>query len=139
MNDVRNVITNIVIVILGILLTVFTITFLSELLSYKPAYETKAKNMYSEIKYGSYYNLPEEVRQNRILNIRETAELKECYAVADYLVGASLYRAYSENNEIELAEKYETIMNDSQKDLGDLSYIAEEINQKLGIKEESTD
>lgn len=135
--DLKNIITNIIIVILSIILVFFSVSLISQLVNYKSAYQASENTLYMQIRDGDYFSMLDEVKQNRILGVHENAEYKECYAVADYFEAASLYKAYMENGQEKMAAKYKEKMTESQKKMGDLTYTAEDINSKLGIDDKT--
>ena len=133
--DRRSFFTTIIIIILAIVLTISTFRLAEELFGYRSSYKTESRSMYYAIQNNQYFQLPDEVRNNRILGVKENAEYKECYAVNDYFEAAGKYKAYLENGDLETADSYKKKMDDCISRMGDLSYAASEINKDLGITE----
>ena len=77
----------------------------------------------------------EAVYHNQNEGVRETEGLKQCYVVAEYFEAASFYKVALYVNDKEDMIKYKGIMEECLLEMDDISYIAEDINQKLGLDE----
>lgn len=58
-------------------------------------------------------------------------ELNECMAVANYYKNTSLHKMYEQVGNDEKAMKYLALMDENISDMGDLSFVADDINKEL--------
>ena len=77
---------------------------------------------YLHIMSLKYYNSNQEKMSDTVA---------ECIAVADYYKNASLFRAYEQTENSEKAQKHYEKMEENKKQMGELSYTAQEILQEL--------
>ena len=90
--------------------------------------QVEENNQYESMKKRIKY-----MYENKINNVKENAELTQCYAVAEYFEAASLYKAYASNGNTDKAQKYLDVMAKAYSEMGDVSYLAEDIDARLGI------
>ena len=132
-SNVKEWIANGALVVLSILLVISLGVLISEISLRSSTYTRKAYDFWSAIDYGNYAELPAMKWDNEVKGVHKTEELKQCYAVADYYEAATLYKAALEcENEEAMQENLEK-MEEAYKLFGDISYVAEEINEQLGI------
>ena len=132
MNKTRNNICNFIIIILSIILFILVIVLFKKVFN-RSYYTTDANSFYYDINDGRYAQMVISTEENRAMGVRETKELKSCYAVADYFEAASYYKAYDENSNKKVADKYLETMKACRKKMDDLEYAADDIDEKLGI------
>lgn len=58
-------------------------------------------------------------------------ELKECIAVGNYYKNTAFYKMYERVGNEERAKKYLALIDDTTKDMGDLSFVVDDINKEL--------
>ena len=132
MSKTRNSICNIIIIILSVILFILVIVLCKEV--FNRSYYTKdANSFYYDINDGRYTDMVISTEENRAIGVKETKELKSCYAVADYFEAASYYKVYIENDKKEVADKYLKTMTACRKDMDDFEYAADDIDEKMGI------
>lgn len=132
MSKTRNSICNIIIIILSVLFFTLVIMLCKEVFN-RSYYTTDANSFYYDINDGRYAEMVISTEENRAIGVRETNELKSCYAVADYFEAASYYKAYAENDKKEVADTYLETMKACRKDMDNFEYAADDIDEKLGI------
>ena len=132
MNKTRNNICNFIIIILSIIFFTLVVVLCKEVFN-RRYYTTDANSFYYDINDGRYTDMVISTEENRAIGVKETKELKSCYAVADYFEAASYYKAYDENSKKEVADNYLETMKDCIKNMDDLEYAADDIDGKLGI------
>lgn len=132
MSKTRNNICNFIIIILSIIFFTLVIVLCKEVFN-RSHYTTDANSFYYDINDGRYAEMVISAEENRAMGVRETKELKPCYAVADYFEAASYYKVYIENDKKEVADKYLKTMTACRKDMDDFEYAADDIDEKLGI------
>ncbi len=132
MEKMRNNICNIIIVVLSVIFFLLIVGFCRELFN-RNDYFHKPNSFYYQIKSGRYADMVVATKENRSRRVMETAELKVCYAVADYYEAATYYKAYIENAQKADAEKYLGKMKDCRNRMDDLAYAADDIDDKLKI------
>ena len=129
----KDLIANIVLVLLSITLVIGLITMCSELRYLNNHREQAANTFWWNYDSGRYVDNIKYMYENKINNVKENAELTQCYAVAEYFEAASLYKAYASNGNTDKAQKYLDVMAKAYSEMGDVSYLAEDIDARLGI------
>lgn len=130
----KDIITNIVLVILAVFFVIMGAVFLTEMHDNDRVYIRKTDSFLYDVQYGRYCSMVEAVYQNRVNGAKETAEMKEMYGIADYFEAASLYHAYEQSGEQDKAATFKEKMEKAQNMMGDFSYVKEDIDQKLLIQ-----
>ena len=132
-NPMAELAANIVLVILSILLVIAFITLVAELTGIDNYYERKASSFWWDYDNGRYVDSIQSRYENTYNGVKETDELKQCYAVAEYFEAASLYKASVHTGKEDKAMKHLETMAKAYSEMGDVSYLAEDIDAKLGI------
>lgn len=60
-------------------------------------------------------------------------DLKEYLAIAEYYRNTSFYKMYKEVGDVEKADKYLAQIDENKKNIVDLTFIIDEINEELGV------
>ena len=89
----KDLITNIILVILSITLIIFGGMLIDEIADYSRSYNVSVDTYIYRIKEGDYGRVVEATYQNRVNGVKETEDMAECYAVSDYFESAFLYVA----------------------------------------------
>lgn len=131
----KDLAANIVLVLLSITLVIGVITLCSELRYINSHREQDANSFWWNYDSGRYVDNIKYMYENKINDVRENTELTQCYAVAEYFEAASLYKAYVIKGNADKAQKYLEVMAKAYSEMGDVSYLAEDIDAKLGIAE----
>ncbi len=132
--SLKELLANAVIVILSIGLVISIGVFLTEVNYMNYSYEREESSFWYNIENENYSRLVRDRWINVFEDVKETEGLQQCYAVADYFFAASMYKAALETQNTELMEKYEQQMQDAYTYFYDITYIAEDINNKLGLE-----
>lgn len=131
---IKEWIANIALVVLSILLGISLVGLIAEVRWVGYDYTRDESDFWYYIDKEFYGQVVDYRWENEALGIKKTAELEQCYAVADYFEAASLYKVALYHNDTEKMEQYVTTMKESYSKMDDVSYLAENINDKLGIE-----
>lgn len=131
----KNRMLNFAIVFLSFMLVVLFLYTTSGFYQAGSAYTYTEDNLLRNIESGRYENLIGNVYENEAHGVEITDTMAECYAVAHYFEAASFYKAYLQNGRIESAEEKEKIMEEQKLLMGDLEFVAEDINERLGLED----
>ncbi len=129
----KELIANIVLVLLSITLVIALLTLVAEVGSFNKYYDKEANSFWWDYDNGRYVDSISSKYRNEYNGIKETAELTQCYAVCEYFEAASLYKAAVHTGKEDKAMKYLETMAKAYSEMGDVSYLAEDIDAKLGI------
>ena len=133
-SPVKEWIANGILIVLSILLVINLAVLALELGDMNYSYERTEKELWQDVSCENYIYLVQRTWMNRVIGINETEGIKQCYAVADYFEAASLYKVAEYTGNVANKEKYAKIMEEKLVYLDDIMYIAEDINEKLGIE-----
>lgn len=133
--SLKNLVANVVIVALSVFFVLLFFIAIAEIKDVDYAWTRDEDDFWYYISDGQYQELTEAVYHNQNEGVRETEGLKQCYAVAEYFEAASFYKVAIYVNDKEDMVKYKDIMEECLTNMDDIAYIAEEINQKLGLDE----
>lgn len=132
-SSTKDLVANIILVLLSISLVIAFITLVGEMTGIDRYYNRDANSFWWEYDNGRYVDSIR-VRYENIYNgVTETAELKQCYAVSEYFEAASLYKAAVYTGKEEKAAEYLKIMAKAYSEMDDVSYLADDIDTRLGI------
>lgn len=131
----KDMIANGILIVLSIGLAVNILVVLNSVYENGKTWTRSEKDIWYSISYGNYRYLIDDMWENRFSGAKETEGLKQCYAVAEYLEAAMLYKASDYTDKTEKKEKYENIMKEKLAYFDDILYIAEDINEQLGIED----
>lgn len=129
----KDLVANIVLVLLSITLVIGLITMCSELRYINNHREQDANSFWWNYDSGRYVDNIKYMYENKINDVKENTELTQCYAVAEYFEAASLYKAYVSSGNNDKAQKYLDVMEKAYSEMGDVSYLAEDIDTRLEI------
>ena len=133
-SKIKEWIANGVIIVLSISLVIIGLVLISEMRYIDYSYAHDASTFWYAIEDGRYASIVEYRWKNEYSKERPDGEMEQCYAVAEYFEAASLYKVAEAKNDAVASEKYLSIMQEKYKLFEDISYVAEDINQKLGIE-----
>lgn len=133
MSTIFKIITTAVIGILAFHIIMYTGMGIGELVDGTRDYSISEESLLYSLEYGQYGNLVKYYHRNIACNAKSTETMEECYAIARYYEAAIDYKIALLDNDTGLLEKTENIMVESVKEMGDLSYAKEEIDQLLGL------
>lgn len=131
---VKDWIANGVLIVLTLSLVISIVVLISDIRYMTYDYSKSASTFWYEINEGQYADTVKSRHDNEAGGVFETPELKECYAVADYFEAASFYKVAAHTGNTADMEKYLAVMKEAYKLFGDVSYLAEDINTKLGLE-----
>lgn len=128
-----HLILDIVIGIFSVLLVgavVFTVKMINEDVNF----HYDVESFYYRLQDENYSNMVEMYHMNEEAGVKSDAELEQYYGIAKYFEAASYYRAYQEAGEMEQMKKYEAQMKNAEKEMGQLEFVSDQIDEKLGIE-----
>lgn len=131
----KNLILNIIIIVLSVMLFLLTVTFLIETVDYQRSYKVTEGDMINYVRYQEYDVLVECMYSNEANGIKPTGDMEELYAVALYYENAVLYQAYQVSGNADEAQKKYNRMKECEGQMGDFAFAKEEIWNLLGITE----
>ncbi len=131
---IKEAIANLLLILLSIVLVISLGALISELRIVNRKYTREAQDFWRAIEYENYSDMVTMKWNNEAIGVHKNAELKQCYAVADYFEAASLYKAAAFEKNTEDMQKYETRMNEAYRLLDDVSYVAGEIDAYFGLE-----
>lgn len=129
----KDLVANIILAILSVTLVIAFITLVSEMSDINRYYEKDANNFWWAYESGRYADSIRDKYENQYNGVKETAELTQCYAVSEYFEAASLYKAAVFTGKEDKAKEYLETMAKAYALMGDVEYLAEDIDTKLGI------
>lgn len=131
----KNLILNIIIIVLCIILFFMTLTFMAEVADYQRVYKMGEESLINCVRYQDYDSLVEYMYRNEARGEAVSGDMEKLYAVAHYYENAVLYQAYKKaGNQNEAQRKYEK-MEEYKEWMGEYSFAEEDITQLLGITE----
>ena len=126
----RDVLFYIAVTILGLLLIGLILFFLYRLHETYHHYTVEPNNILYTLNRGDYVSAWQDVQSNRAAG--KTGEKEPGYvlpyAVADYFEAASYYAVYEESGDTEKAADYREEMERAYEKMGELQFMAEEID-----------
>jgi len=133
-SKIKEWIANGVMIALSIWLVIMGSVLLSEMKDMNYSYSHSASDFWYAIEDGRYSSIVEKRWKNEYSKEQPEGEMGQCYAIADYFEAASLYKVAEAKKDTVNSEKYMNIMLEKYKAFGDVSYVAEDIKQKLNIE-----
>ncbi len=134
--DKKSSLLNIIIIVLTVILFFLLVTFIVQTAPRANSYyqESSAEDLIRRMNYSGYQRMLESVYENRVLGVTEAEkpELTVPYAIADYYEAAFIYKGYSKAK-ASGADVYLQTMNDAKSKMGEYAYIADEIDEELGL------
>jgi hypothetical protein len=119
-----------IVIALSLILFILLITFINNYRELSSSYTLSVDNLYYCIDNGNYQNLYERCAYNRAAGVKETSELSELYAVADYYHNAFYYYGLQDTDNAHLSD-YQKAMEESAAQAGSLSYVLPKIDALL--------
>lgn len=133
MKVIKEHIFNIIIGILCVVLVSTAWSAGSDFIRYMKGYAYDEEDFLSCIRIEDYSSMVEYLYKNEVNDVKTTAGMEECYAVARYYEAASMYKAYKAVGRNTEAEKKKQVMDEQITEMGELSYIAEDIVEYLEL------
>ena len=131
----KNIVANIIIIVLCIFLFLFTITFIGETIEYNKSYTYDDTTLLRYVSYQQYVDLVDAVYANEAKGVSVKKDMEEVYALAHYYNNAVLYYAYQGIGDMEQAQiKYEK-MQEYEAQLDEYAYVTEEIRNDLEARD----
>ncbi|MGN1146663.1 MAG: hypothetical protein ACI4R5_09455 [Acetatifactor sp.] len=133
MKDIRVLVLNIIIVVLVFLLIIRVIMLVGEFSdSCERGY--KEESFVYRMQDESYMSMVEMYHTNAGLQLKSSKEAEEYYGVAQYYEAASYYKIFFEAGDVLRMEKYLQKMNEASEKMGELGFVTEKIDARLGIE-----
>ena len=129
----KEMIANIILIVLSALFVLATLQVGIEIADIDNYYENNSSSFWWEYESGQYAGAVRDRYENFCNGVKKTDELAQCYAVSEYFEAASLYKTAVHTGKADKATEYKATMQDAYSRMGDVSYLAEDINEKLGI------
>lgn len=132
MQDIRVLILNIIIAVLVVLLLIVGALTVEE---FSSAIDRgyKEESFIYRLNDESYETLLRLYHTNDIMSVKLGKEGEEYYSAAQYYEAASYYKVFSEAGDSARAEKYLEKMNVAAEKLGELGFVREKMDARLGI------
>ena len=130
---IKEWIANGALIVLSLALVLSIIMLITEMKYSFTSYNRDADDLWWYVNNGNYVELVTARNSNEAAGVFETSELSEIYAIADYFEATSLYKVAVFKNDTAGMDKYISAMDEAYMEMGDINYLAEEINEKLGI------
>lgn len=130
---IKEWIANGALIALSLALVLSIIMLITEMRYSFMSYNRDADDLWWYVNNGNYVELVTARNSNEAAGVFETSELSEIYAIADYFEAASMYKVAVFKNDSTDMDKYITKMGEAYMEMGDVNYLAEDINEKLGI------
>lgn len=129
MNKSKNTrnIFSIIIIILCLIFVFLLFTFIHEWKVESEPWTVSTETLYHYVDNGDYPRLYQMCCKNRAQNVKEDANLRELYAVADYYHNAFYYYGLQDTEGADLSS-YQEGMKQAAASAGDLSYAIEDID-----------
>lgn len=134
MTKIRDLILNIIIVVLCVSFLGLTAGFASELHDWFNRYEQDEKSIASSLKYGNYANALDNMYKKEIAGKIDTPNMKMMDATTKYFEALSLFHAYVVVGDDKKADEYGELMNIYYKDMGDFVVLQSDMYSLLGIE-----
>lgn len=129
----RNLLLNGVIMLLSVILFVQAVIFVRELASYQKAYAVDEANLLRMVTDQQYDNLVESVYRNESQGVPVKGNMEQIYTVAYYYEAAMLYHAHHEAGNVRQAQEAYARMLEYGEQLGEYTFVKEEIEKFLGM------
>ena len=130
---IKEWIANGALIALSLALVLSIIMLITEIRYSFMSYNRNADDLWWYVKNGNYVEVVTARNSNEAAGVFETNELSEIYAIADYFEAASMYKVAVFRNDTTAMDKYITAMGEAYMEMGDVNYLAEDINEKLDI------
>jgi len=131
----KNAVTNLIIVALCVVFVVLVWLTWRDFRNAGSQFIWSEDSLVYYIQRGNYAGMLRSAYNNEMRGIKSTDTMKECYAAAYYYEAAALYKAYAETGKTEEAEAQRRIMEEQETRMGELTFLAEEIREELGLAE----
>ena len=127
----KSVLFYLAVTLLGVLLVGMTMLFLYRVNRKAYNYTTEPNTLLRMLNRGDYAQVWREVQNNRAMGETEKTDKEYIlpYAATDYFEAASYYNAYRESGDEEKAAQYKAAMEKAYEDMGELQFLAEEIDE----------
>ena len=124
-------ISNIAIGILAFLLTLIILLTAFSVSDELKTYTADEDSLIFSLQYSQYDDLLRNYHRNEALNVKTTKTMEECYAIARYYEAALDYQLALRAENPAQQEEAKERMTQSAGEMGDFSYIKEEIDELL--------
>ena len=132
--NIKNMLSNIVIGALCLVFVVSAFYMVREVIGYNTSYHPEESSFLYSIQQQDYANLVQMMYRNEAADVETNATYEECYAVARYYEAATYYKAYKNAGDEKAAAKKLEIMEKQVLLMGDLAYVADDIDEKLELQ-----
>lgn len=133
MQDIRVLILNVIIAVLVVLLFIMGALTVKEF-SYAVDKGYEEEVFVYRLNDESYETMLELYHTNDALSVKLSQEGEEYYNAAQYYEAATYYKMFLEAGDSLRAEKYLEKMNEAAKELGELGFVREKMDVRLGIE-----
>ena len=133
--DPRSALFYTAVTILTLLLITLTAAFVTGINREYYRYTVKPDDLLYTLNRGDYVEAWSDVQNNRASGKNEEADPEYVlpYAVVDYYEAGSYYTVYQENGDVRKAEDFRRIMEQAYEKMGELQFLAGEIDSVLEI------
>lgn len=135
MKDVKLLVLNIIIIILAIVIVNLAWAAGEEVMYCLIPDENKESQFYYAIEGENYDYVVSMYHENVVNGFGDKKNLQESHGAAKYLEAAFFYKMFAEAGDAERAQVQKTAMEEAALQMGDMTFLTEQINEKLGITE----
>ena len=137
--DPKGILFYVLATILGLLLIGLIIAFVVRLNQSYYRYVAEPNDILRTINRGDYADAWLDVQNNRAQGVTEEKDpaYRLPYAVMDYYIAASYYTVYQEEQDPEKAALYREKMETAYDSMGELQYLAEEIDACFEVERQT--
>ena len=128
------VITGVIIIILGLVLTIVTIVGFIDLNNRKHVYYAPTTDLLSTISREDFVDLVHDYYNSNDNLTTDDKDRQECFALARYYQYALQFKVFSSSGDCIRASKYRSLMNKEIDKMGDLVSYKPSIDEELGIE-----
>lgn len=136
-SELRSVLFYLSVTVLGILLIGLSILFLARVNRRGYSYTVEPNTLLRMLNRGDYAESWRDVQDNRAIGETEQKDKAYAlpYAVVDYFEAASYYSVYQDSGDAGQAARYKEDMEQAYEAMGELQFMAEEIDEMFTQKE----
>lgn len=135
MSDWKLLVLNIIIIILAIVMVHVLWAVGDEAIYCFANYKNEEKRFIYALESENYDYIVSMYHDNVVNGYGDKKDLQESHSVAKYFEAAFFYKVYVDAGEAERAELQRTAMDEAAGQMGDLAFMAGQIDEKLGLVE----
>lgn len=135
MSNIKLIVLNIVIIIMAFILVVLAWNSLREVFYSFSTYQYEAQSFVYALESEDYGRIVTMYNENCNNGYGDNQNLQEYYGVAKYYEAAFDYNVFVNIGDTAAAEEQQNRMNEAEAQMGDFAFVADKIDERLGIAE----